>query len=79
MKNKLNWRQRLSLASGLAIVAAGNAAAALPAGLADSLDAAEADAIAAIALGGAMLLVIAIAGLAWRVASKYIKRAGGSA
>ena len=56
-----------------------NASAALPTGLSTALADAEADALAAIALGGAMLLVIAIGGLAWRVASKYIKRAGGAA
>jgi len=55
------------------------ASAALPSGLSTALADAEADALAAIALGGAMLLVIAIGGLAWRVASKYIKRAGGAA
>jgi len=72
-------KNRLFLASVITLGTVASASAALPTGLSTALEGAETDAIAAIALGGAMLLTIAIAGLAWRVASKYVKRAGGSA
>jgi hypothetical protein len=79
MKEKLNWKQRVSLASALALIAAGQASAALPAEMTDALAAAKADVLLAIAAGGVVMLAIAGAGLGWRVIGKYIKRSGGAA
>jgi len=82
MKN-LNWNQGRSRVAAFALVSlpllAVNASAALPADLTTAMDDAQAEALLAIAKGGLMLLLIAVGGLVWRVAAKYIKRAGGSA
>jgi len=60
-------------------LAATNASAALPDGIASALTTAQTDAIAAIGLGGAMILAVGVIGVAWRVAAKYLRRASGSA
>jgi hypothetical protein len=73
MKNKLVLVTSLVLASAAPVFAE------LPAGIATELGNAETDAIAAIGLGGAMILAIGVIGVAWRVAAKYLRRASGAA
>jgi hypothetical protein len=73
MKNKILTTSAVVLAS------APLAMAELPAGIATELGNAETDAIAAIGLGGAMILAIGVIGVAWRVAAKYLRRASGAA
>jgi len=66
-------------AAAVTLATAGAASAALPAGIGTALTDAQTDAIAAIGLGGAMILAVGVVGVAWRVAAKYLRRASGSA
>lgn len=65
MKRKLNWKQRASAMSGFAIVAAGSAAAAVPAGFTTALTGLTTDAggwTEDVYLAIAGLVVIAVLG-----------------
>lgn len=72
-------KKKIGIVSGLALASAGSALADLPSGIATQLTAAQTDAIAAIGLGGAMILAVGVVGVAWRVAAKYLRRASGAA
>ena len=71
--------KKVILAAVVGLASAATASAELPAGIASALTTAQTDAIAAIGLGGAMILAVGVIGVAWRVAAKYLRRASGSA